>query len=144
MKLWHAEFMNQRPPRNHFLRAIQWLALGSVAILFGCAGWLYWLFHGGVFATSRFDSTAWSAKQTNASDADCYRGGMAMHIKEQILRPGLRREDVVRVLGQPDGEKPGEIHYTLGMCSGFRIDFDGLHVYFDPAGGLAHVAILQH
>lgn len=130
--------------RNTVLRAIKWLALGAVAVFVVYAGWLYWRFHGGVFATSRFDSAAWSAKQTAASISSCYRGGMAEHIKEQTLRPGLKREEVVRILGQPDFEKADEFHYVLGMCSGFRIDFDGLHVYFSPTGALERVAILQH
>lgn len=144
--------MNQRlaraeeamPDRRGFFHAIQWFLLGAAVLFVACAVWLYGLFHGGVFATSRFDSVAWSAKQTNESEADCYRGGMAKHIKEKILRPGLQREEVVRLLGQPDSEGAGEIQYVLGMCSGFRIDFDGLHVYFDPTGALAHAAILQH
>ena len=130
--------------RKSVLRAIKWLVLGAVVLFVASGGWLYWLFHGGVFATSRFDSTAWSAIQTNESVSRCYRGGMAKHVKEQVLRPGLKREEVVRILGQPDFEKPDEVHYVLGMCSGLRIDFDGLHVYFDSTGELERVAILQH
>jgi len=123
------------PMRNSVLRAIKWLVLGAVVLFVAYGGWLYWLFHGGVFATSR---------QTNESVSHCYRGGMAKHVKEQVLRPGLKREKVLRILGQPDFEKPDEVHYVLGMCSGLRIDFDGLHVYFDSTGELERVAILQH
>ncbi|WP_435509286.1 hypothetical protein [Variovorax sp. LT1R16] len=131
-------------PIRAILRAIKWLALGAIVVFVAYAGLFYWLFHGGVFATSRFDSTAWFAQQTNESDAYCYRGGMAKHIKDEILRPGLKREDVVRLLGQPDSENSREIQYVLGMCSGLRIDFDGLHVYFNSRGELERVAILQH
>jgi outer membrane protein assembly factor BamE (lipoprotein component of BamABCDE complex) len=130
--------------RKSVLRAIKWLVLGAVVLFVAYGGWLYWLFHGGAFATSRFDSTAWSTKQTNESVSHCYRGGMAKHVKEQVLRPGLKREEVLRILGQPDFEKPDEVHYVLGMCSGLRIDFDGLHVYFNSTGELERVAILQH
>ena len=60
------------------------------------------------------------------------------------LTPGLAREDVLALLGPPDAEQNDAMLYCLGFWSGFRIDPDYLHVWFDGAGRLTGSAVIQH
>lgn len=105
----------------------------------------YWWMSGGVFTISRFDPEAWYAPQTNITDSTCYRGGMAADIRDRLLKPGMTHQDVERLLGKPDGHTtPAEYQYILGMCSGFMMDYDNLHIYFDRSGRYERAAIIQH
>ena len=122
----------------------KYISLTLLVLVVFYAAWSYWLFKGGVFSTAAFDSTEWHVKQTNATDWSCFRGGMANDIKNRILKSGLPRADVKGLLGQPDVEKPGKFEYNLGMCSGLRIDFDSLNVYFNESGVVESVSIVQH
>ena len=69
---------------------------------------------------------------------------MAHDIQSNKLRAGLTKDEVEKLLGAPDSNK-GDIHeYFLGMCSGLRIDFDTLDVYFDSEGRLVKAQLHQH
>lgn len=130
------------------LRITQY-ALGAVAVLLLALvfslGAFYWWMVGGVFRQSRYDAALWFAPQTNLTDSTCYRGGMATDVKDRLLQPGMTHEDVERLLGKPDGRSTqGEHQYILGMCSGFGMDYDNLHIYFDSNGKYTHAAIFQH
>jgi outer membrane protein assembly factor BamE (lipoprotein component of BamABCDE complex) len=127
-----------------FGRIVKYLGLTSVVVVAAHVAWGYWLFNGGVFATAVFEPSVWHTKQTNETDATCFRGGMANDVKNKVLKPGLSREAVKSLLGQPDSERPTKFEYSLGMCSGLRIDFDSLNVYFNENGVVASVAIVQH
>ena len=113
--------------------------------VFALAAFAYWWMSGGVFTTSQFDSTVWFARQTNATDSTCYRGGMAANIRDRILKPSMTHQEVEQLLGKPDGySTPGEYQYILGMCSGLMWDYDNLHVYFNGEGKYERAAIIQH
>jgi outer membrane protein assembly factor BamE (lipoprotein component of BamABCDE complex) len=114
-------------------------------VLVGLVAFAFWWMSSGVFTVDRFDNKTWSRLITNAEDSTCYRGGMASDIKKRLLKRGMSRADVERLLGQPDRvSNPREYQYILGMCSGFQIDYDNLHIYFDEQGGLERAAIIQH
>ena len=130
--------------RWSFGRVAKYLAVALLILIISYAAWLYWIFKGGVFSTSSFESVAWHAKQTNQTDMTCFRGGMANDIKKRILKPGVSRAVLERLLGAPDVKSTAALQYNLGMCSGFRIDFDSLNVYFNENGELTSVAIVQH
>lgn len=115
---------------------------GVLAIVF--LGWQYWLFKGGVFRTSSFNETAWKSLSRKTTDSSCYRGGMADDLRTNILRAGLTRTEVENLLGAPDSVKADVHEYFLGMCSGFRIDFDTLDVHFTPEGRVQVVRVVQH
>ncbi len=78
------------------------------------------------------------------TDSSCYRGGMAHDLKTNILRVGLTKADVEKLLGQPDSNRASIYEYLLGMCSGFRIDFDTLDVHFDSDSKVVKVYVVQH
>ncbi len=69
---------------------------------------------------------------------------MAHDIKTNILRAGLTKAEVERLLGAPDFNRADSNEYFLGMCSGLRIDFDTLDVHFNPEGRLVKVQVVQH
>lgn len=75
---------------------------------------------------------------------------MAVDVRDRVIRPGMSRSDVVRLLGKPDsGMKDVEyfmpgIHemmeYYLGYSGHqFAIDPDFLTVYLDKSGHVATV-----
>ncbi|OGS90182.1 MAG: hypothetical protein A2061_10050 [Gallionellales bacterium GWA2_59_43] len=122
------------------------IAIGVLAIaLILFVAVLYWWMSGGVFTVSRFDRTQWFAPQTEAAEFTCYRGKMAGDIKNRLLIPGMSRQDAEHLLGVPaEHVTPAEYQYILGVCSGFMIDYDVLHIYFDPDGKYTSSEIVQH
>ena len=116
--------------------------VGLLAVVF--VGWQYWLFKGGIFRTSSFDEVEWKSLSKTTTDSSCYRGGMAHDIKTNILRAGLTKIEVEKLLGAPDSNRADVHEYFLGMCSGLRIDFDTLDVHFDSNGRLSTVQVVQH
>jgi hypothetical protein len=116
------------------------VALSLAAIAF--ALWHFWLRPSRVFDTSAFDAAAWDAPYTVGRL--CYRGGMAIDVKKNVLRAEMSRTEVEARLGSPDKRWEHEYWYVLGMCSGFRMDLDVLHVYFGDHGQYKSAAIRQH
>ena len=56
---------------------------------------------------------------------------MANDIIRNVAVPGSERSIVETKLGPPDSFKHNEARYELGMCSGFRIDYDTLHIEYE-------------
>lgn len=119
------------------------LVAGLILLLFVAIMMFGWWASKGIFSTSKFDPVIWHTKQTNETEAGCYRGGMAFDIRDRILEPGMPKNKVSSILGAPDSSSDSEFQYGLGMCSGFRMDYDVLHVYFKD-GNLINAAVSQH
>lgn len=105
---------------------------------------LFWHASGDAFSSDDFDPATWRQSVPEKLETSCWRGGMARDIQRRIVRPGMSRADVIAALGTPDGQRPEEFSYVLGMCSGIRIDYDDLHVRFNERGEVAQVLIIQH
>ncbi len=97
-----------------------------------------------------FNAEAWS-KAENCTGAlceqECIRGGMVSDLQRRYLVPGKSRDEVIALLGpgRPTARADkGGIDYSLGMCSGFRMDFDSLIVAFDESDRLTGSWIVQH
>lgn len=131
-------------PRSSPWRIGLIVAIGLLTLLLAFVGWQYWLFKGGIFRTSRFDATEWRALAKASDDSSCHRGGMANDIRMNVLRVGQTSDEVQRLLGRPDSIRNGVHAYSLGMCSGLRIDFDSLDIHFDSNDRVTHVYIVQH
>lgn len=71
--------------------------------------------------TPRFDSDAWKA-QRGVAAKDNTRGGMLVAM-EAAVQPGMSRDDVLRLLGEPDSRdaETGVDTYELGVAK-FGID----------------------
>lgn len=133
----------RRNPWN-FWRTVLALLAAAVVVAVAFVGWQYWLYKGGIFRTSSFNETEWKSLARRTTDASCYRGGMTHDLKTNILRAGLKKMEVEKLLGEPDSKKATAHEYLLGMCSGLRFDFDTLDVHFDSEGKLVKVQIVQH
>jgi hypothetical protein len=136
------------------LRILKWIALSVVTVFAVAAvglGTLIYVFHERPFRKSDFDQVQWRAAPDRSypseseRESSCERGGMARDLQHRYLRPGTTREQVVALLGVPDGTlQEGCIEYSLGMCSGFRIDYDNLRICFAPDGRLIKSTIQFH
>lgn len=71
--------------------------------------------------TPRFDSDAWKA-QRGVAAKDNARGGM-LTAMEAVVQPGMSREDVLQLLGEPDARDAGTgtDTYELGVAK-FGVD----------------------
>lgn len=123
-----------------------WIALASLASVIVFALW----FTGHLFdpfSGQRFDRTVWVAAK--ADDPDSPRGPMARDVMRHHLRPGMTRNEVIRVLGPPDSipssrslQGGDRIEYLVG--SGGTWDYCALTIQFDLAGKLVSAGIYQH
>ena len=130
-------------PKKILKQLIKVLLFFVLSIILGLAFLLFWASIG-VFSNQIFNKKEWLAIQTNVSDTTCYRGGMAMYIKNLLLNNAMTKADVVSLLGKPDSEELNQIEYTLGMCSGLSIDYDGLIISFSENGKFVSASIIQH
>jgi hypothetical protein len=113
------------------------------------------------FNDQRFDRRAWLAvpQQIDTGliqDNESPRGRMVQDILDHYLRPGMHRDQVVELLGRPDGnpkvfeQVPGTrtpaeaLMYHLGYWSGFRLDLDALYIYLDEAGRVTGAGVVQY
>jgi len=87
------------------------------------------------FDDRKFDSTVWKSYHKNM-DHDNPRGQMVDDLFNH-LRKGFSREEITRLLGEPDLEVSDNLFsYNLGMWSGFRMDYDSFDLEFDNSGKL--------
>lgn len=66
-------------------------------------------------------------------DAECVRGQMVRDLTSRYLTPGMQQSAITALLGDaaPRQTSRGKlIEYDLGMCSGFRMDYDVLVILF--------------
>ena len=109
-------------------------------------------FYGDTFDPGRWRTAHQGKTPTEVAkkQSQCIRGAMYGDLKHRVLKPGINRAKVVALIGVPDFGSGG-VHkghqcarWNLGMCSGFKIDFDSLNVCFDKEGIVRHVFRLQH
>lgn len=134
-------------PVTTIRRIIKAVAIVFAALLFLVAvmlGIFVWWSSVGVFSIEKFDPAKWHAPISDAQDVTCYRGGMAIDIRDHILGRGETKQFVEGLLGKPDFATEGEYRYILGMCSGLGLDYDDLHIYFNNQGGITGAEIIQH
>jgi SmpA / OmlA family len=96
------------------------------------------------FAGRSFDRKLWH-EFNKIDDPNNPRASMVASLQRRHLKLGMTRDQVVNLLGEPDMAKTPEMYeYNLGMWSGFRMDYDGLQIYFDKKGRLSSVQCVQH
>jgi outer membrane protein assembly factor BamE (lipoprotein component of BamABCDE complex) len=96
------------------------------------------------FDDGTFDRELWHTYH-QSMDRDNPRGNMADDLRENHLRQGMKKDEVIALLGEPDFDEQTHVFkYTLGMWSGTRIDYDSLDIEFDLSGRLVKTSIVQH
>jgi len=104
-----------------------------------------------------FDSRSW--KKANPRDPRSLRGKMLRSLVKEHHLIGMKRSEVLTLLGRPDGtnnsihsrgvlgsqnfNEASTWHYVLGAYSGFGVDFDILSLYFDKTGKVERWAVWQ-
>jgi len=101
----------------------------------------YWIVIG-PYGTELFNKNIWFMKQTNETDTYCFRGHLANDVNYRLIREGMRRSEVVEMLGKPDEEKENKVEYNLGYCS--LLDYNGLIIHFDNSGKVRDANNVQH
>lgn len=97
-----------------------------------------------------FDPVQWHQAPSCVPDgceAACVRGGMVRDLQRRHLKPGTHRPEVIALLGNSESRPPpgrNSLEYSLGMCSGFRMDFDALVIVFDENDRLPRTWTEQH
>jgi hypothetical protein len=84
----------------------------------------------------KFDQALWESSQWN--DPDTPRLQMVADLQRNYIEPGMTREQIVELLGEPGNNSEEVFIYGLGM-SDARLYF--LDVYFDSAGKLIETRI---
>jgi hypothetical protein len=87
---------------KRIIKAIVLAILGVLVILAALFGTFAWWSSVRVFSTSKFDPIKWSASVPDELDSTCYRGGMAIDIRDRLLKPGASKQFIDNLLGKPD------------------------------------------
>lgn len=93
------------------------------------------------FQGTKFTKEAWieagrsrSDWESVKKDQDCLKGAMVRDLKKNYLIKNVTtKADVKQLLGEPNYSNrlcPG-YSYIIGMCSGFKMDYDKLDICFD-------------
>ncbi|MEZ5752478.1 MAG: hypothetical protein R3D60_11095 [Paracoccaceae bacterium] len=124
----------------------------------------------GPFRTADFDAQRWAAAwdcgglpamECEIRRATCTRGAMLGDLIDRYLTPvpsatgygtpraPLDRDAVNALLGPSDFLRAATDgseceHRLIGMCSGFRVDYDSLFVCFDGQGDIRRAGNVQH
>ncbi len=69
---------------------------------------------------------------------------MAHDIKTNVVHVGSKKTEFEALLGKPDRIQNNLYEYSLGMCSGLRIDFDTLDIHLNSDDRVTKVQIVQH
>jgi hypothetical protein len=99
-------------------KAFKWflVAIGSITTLFlALFALAFWYMSSGVFGTETFDEQRWAATVSNEKDATCYRGGMGLDLRDNVLSSKMKTEDVISLLGGPSGPSVKFNNSTLGQ-----------------------------
>lgn len=96
------------------------------------------------FDEREFDQTTW-VQFYQSEDPNNPRGQMYDDLRKRLLKDKPDRAEVIAMLGEPDyGKSDRGYEYMLGAWSGFRIDYDSMHISFDESGRVEYVGRVQH
>jgi len=117
------------------------IAAGVLAVIITIVFFGWWAMKDRiVFGNEKFNQTEWITANATA-DKTCHRGDMAYDLQQNVLKPGMSRENVTVLLGRPTWDDPQQIEYDLGQCMHVE---HGLRLFFNANGQLTHTRISQH
>lgn len=101
----------------------------------------HYFFHVVPFNGSTFNKKKWVAAEEGRTDQEqadldsqCIRGAMVSDLKKKYLTSKTTKIDVINLLGptRNTGTQDNQtcLQYNLGMCSGFKVDYDSLVICF--------------
>ncbi len=107
------------------------------------------------FLGKNFDQNEWLQLSASKGDLEqvekdisCLKGKMVNDLKNNYLKYDITTaQEVKNLLGNDYSQvykKDDCIEYSLGMCSGFKMDYDGLVICFDKNRKVRKVYTQQH
>jgi cbb3-type cytochrome oxidase subunit 3 len=97
-----------------------------------------------IFKKVKFNRSMWEQDVSAGmldNKLDCQRGKMTQDIIDNVLVKNLSKEDVVKLLGEPDSLVFTSFNYEIGWCG--YIDSNSLRIDFDD-NGLLKAYIVNH
>lgn len=115
---------------------------------------LYYIVHKSPFSGINFNHEVWIAAEKGKSDTEqleldnhCMRGAMVADLKENYLKSTITQADVVSLLGKTrsinNENDQSCLRYNLGICSGFKMDYDSLDICF-KGNKFIYAITIQH
>jgi outer membrane protein assembly factor BamE (lipoprotein component of BamABCDE complex) len=89
--------------------------------------------------TGAFDSEQWKAHRGSTARNNP-RMGMVVELQRKHLRPGMSRDEVQRLLGEPDDRQGDNEVYELG-ASPIGVSYEYFIVDYDSAGKVTQLRI---
>jgi len=112
----------------------------AVLCIAGVFGYTQWLKSGALFRLETFDRDKWLSGARVRDHAACLpRAYMAHDIVTRVIKPGMRLDDVLALLGGQDFGEP-KIAYTLGLCVGSVPS--SIVVHFDSSRNVRRAELL--
>jgi hypothetical protein len=110
------------------------VALG-VGYVFLCAALGFWISGGPSYdvARSPFDREVW-LRHADVNEKSNPRRAMLADVAARLAAPGLRRKDVIELLGAPTQDRGSELVYVCGWDGAFAMDTWNFVVRLDPDG----------
>ena len=78
---------------------------------------------------SKFDSEIWKAQAGIDQDSENPRSGMVSTLIDEVLKPGMARNEVEKLLGVADYVQDGDGWYVLGR-SPYGVDYEYFVVHY--------------
>jgi outer membrane protein assembly factor BamE (lipoprotein component of BamABCDE complex) len=91
--------------------------------------------------TTSFDAATWRAHR-GASPTDNPRREMLGAMRDEVLRPGRSRQEIVAILGEPERRDGGADQYDMGPHR-YGIDDETLIIEYDSEGRLSATRITR-
>lgn len=101
----------------------------------------YYSMHIAPFRGRTFEKELWMASEQGKTDyqqaeldMQCIRGSMVADLKDHYLNSNTTKVEVIELLGEanaPRKDTKNCLKYDLGMCSGYKMDYDTLNICFD-------------
>ncbi len=78
----------------------------------------------------KFDSESWKSTIVSKKQKELYRANVVSHLKNKVLKNGMKKETVLELLGDADFIKNGKEYYSLGK-SPYGVDYEYLIIKYE-------------
>lgn len=92
--------------------------------------------------SDKFDSDLWQA-QHNSTATDNPRVGQIESLQRDHMRIGMSRQEVLRLLGEPEAATPDMDRYALGVAP-LGVDNETYVIRYDQQGNVASFRVVRN
>lgn len=105
--------------------------LATFALFFSC----------GKISHEKFDSNKWKA-EVNTEENWTLRWKMMNDLRNNLRLEGKTKNEIINLLGNPDGKFQNNFHYSLGY-TGKGINTGTLYIYFDSQNKVKKISVSE-